>query len=50
MNTADKIRLNQRWIRETEEKIKALDVEIAVYSIEINGYKRAISSLEGEEE
>jgi hypothetical protein len=50
MNTADKIRLNQRWIREAEEKINVLKEEIAVYLIEINGYKRAISSLEGEDE
>jgi hypothetical protein len=49
-NTADKIRLNQRWIRETEEKINQLNAEIAVYLIERNGYRRAISDLAGEEE
>jgi hypothetical protein len=50
MNKADKIRLNQRWIREAEEKINILKEEIAVYAIEINGYRRAISDLAGEEE
>jgi hypothetical protein len=50
MNTADKIRMNQRWIRETEEKINQLNGEIAVHLVERNGFRKEISRLEGEEE
>jgi hypothetical protein len=50
MNTADKIRLNQRWIREAEEKINVLKEEIAVYAIDIKAYRKVISDLEEEDE
>jgi hypothetical protein len=50
MNKADKIRLNQRWIREAEEKINALKEEIAVYAIDIKAYGKVISDLEEEDE
>jgi hypothetical protein len=51
MSKADIIRLNQQWIIKAEKQIVEHNREIALFELDIKGYRNAIARLEeGDEE